>query len=210
MVWDWNGTLLDDLAVVIEAANVGLAEFDFPALDEDSYRDHFTRPVRSFYDSLIGRPTTDEEWLRLNEIFHAEYMERAHRADLAVDAREAMDLVGQEPTAQSLLSMSPQDWLEGILHRKGVSHRFSLVTGLRGETGGLKAAHMTQHIKSLDVDPQSTVMIGDTPDDAAAARHVGAAVVLYNGGSHHLPMLEQTNAPVAHSLVEAVEIARSL
>ena len=209
IVWDWNGTLLDDLEVVIEASNVGLAEFGIE-LDEDLYRDHFTRPVRAFYDSLFGRVVTDEEWQRLNEVFHVEYMARADTAQLTSDAMRALDSVGSDPKSQSLLSMSPQVWLEGIVERKGVFHRFSLVSGLSGETGGLKGAHMKEHIEALGIDAGRTVVIGDTPDDATAARHVGAHVVLYDGGSHHLPILHQTEAPVAHSLVEAVEIARSL
>lgn len=210
VVWDWNGTLLDDLAVVIEAANVGLAEFGFDPLDEDLYRDHFTRPVRSFYDSLLGRLLTDEQWEKLNHRFHVEYMARAARADLTHDALEALDAVGHDPAQQSLLSMSPQGWLEEVVELKGLSRRFSLISGLSGATGGLKAAHMVEHLAALDVDPANTVMIGDTPDDATAARHVGARVVLYDGGSHHLPVLQQTDAPVAHSLLEAVEMAKSM
>lgn len=210
VIWDWNGTLLDDLEVVIEAANVGLAEFGVGPINEDVYRDHFTRPVRSFYDSLFNRPVTDDEWLRLNRVFHVEYMARADSADLTSDAVEAMDAVGSDPGLQSLLSMSPQDWLESIVARKGVLDRFAMISGLSGETGGLKALHMEDHIDALGLDPARTVVIGDTPDDATAARHAGAKVVLYDGGSHHLPVLQEVEAPVAHSLVEAVEIARSL
>jgi phosphoglycolate phosphatase-like HAD superfamily hydrolase len=209
-VWDWNGTLLDDLEIVIEAANVGLSEYGVEPLDEDRYRDHFTRPVRAFYDSLFGRPVTDEEWQRLNDVFHLEYMARADAAELTADAIDALDAAGNGPGGQSLLSMSPQEWLEGIVARKGVIERFSLVTGLSGETGGLKASHMGEHLTALGLDPHRTIVIGDTPDDAEAALHVGARVVLYDGGSHHLPVLQQTDAPVAHSLVEAVEIARRL
>lgn len=209
-IWDWNGTLLDDLSVVIEAANVGLGRHGIGPLDEDLYRDHFTRPVRSFYDSLFGRPVSNDEWEDLNHTFHVEYMARADEAPLTVDALEALDAVGVDAGVQSLLSMSPQDWLEGILQRKGLGHRFSLVSGLSGATGGLKASHMEDHIAQLALDPGKAVVIGDTPDDAVAARHVGARAVLYDGGSHHLPVLQQTDAPVAHSLVEAVEIARTL
>lgn len=210
VVWDWNGTLLDDLEIVIEAANIGLSEFGVEPLDEDRYRDHFTRPVRAFYDSLFGRSVTDDEWHRLNDVFHAEYMARADRAQLTPDALDALDAVGSDPRGQSLLSMSPQEWLDGIVRRKGVSERFSLVSGLSGETGGLKAAHMEEHLATLGLDPDRTVVVGDTPDDAKAARHVGAHVVLYDGGSHHLPVLQEVDVPVAHSLLEAVEIARRL
>lgn len=210
IVWDWNGTLLDDLAVVIEAANASMGLFGVGPIDEDGYRDHFTRPVRAFYDSLFGRPVTDGEWVELNDRFHDEYFWRADSANLTVDTLEALSVVEAYGWGQSLLSMSPQEWLEQIVGARGVSHRFSLVDGLRGPTGGLKAQHMKEHIDALEVEPAMTVVVGDTPDDARAARHVGARVVLYDGGSHHLPHLEVMGAPVAHSLVEAVEIAATL
>lgn len=181
-----------------------------PAIDEDGYRDHYTRPVRAFYDSLFGRHITDDEWDTLNDGFHEEYFSSVHRADLTVDTIDALTVVDGLGWGQSLLSMSPQDWLEQIVESKGVTHRFAMVDGLRVPTGGLKARQMEEHLAALDLDVRRTVVVGDTPDDAVAARHVGAHVVLYDGGSHHLPHLEGMGAPVAHSLLEAVEIASTL
>jgi phosphoglycolate phosphatase-like HAD superfamily hydrolase len=209
IVWDWNGTLLDDLPVVILAANASMARFGVGPIDEDGYRDHFTRPVRAFYDSLFRRPVSDAEWEDLNDRFHDEYFALAHTAKLTPDTLDALSAVEDNGWEQSLLSMSPQGWLEQIVGAHGVARRFTLVDGLSGETGGLKAQHMESHLQTLGVDPVRTVVVGDTPDDAVAARHVGAHVVLYDGGSHHLPRLEVTGAPVAHSLVAAVEIAAS-
>lgn len=210
IVWDWNGTLFDDLSIVIEAANVSLGRLGAAPIDEDSYRDHFTRPVRAFYDSLFGRFVTDEEWHLLNDTFHDEYMARADRAELTVDAEAALSAAEANGWTQSLLSMSPQDWLSGIVARKGIANRFVAVDGLTAETGGLKADHLAEHVRLLDRPPSATVIVGDTPDDAVAARHLGAQVILYDGGSHHLPTLEGMGAPVAHTLVEAVDLVARL
>ena len=210
IVWDWNGTLLNDLHVVIEAANIALDQLGIDPIDEDDYRNHFTRPVRAFYDSLFGRLVSDPEWETLNNTFHAEYYSRVDRADLTADTGEALSQVESHGWGQSLLSMSPQDWLDDVVKRKGVVRWFTLVDGLSGPTGGLKAAHLQEHLDSQGLDPGRTVVVGDTPDDAVAARAVGAHPVLYNGGSHHLPHLEETQAPVAHSLMDAVAIAHTL
>jgi phosphoglycolate phosphatase-like HAD superfamily hydrolase len=207
VVWDWNGTLLDDLRVVIESLNVGTARFGIPALDEDGYRDHFTRPVRSFYDSLFGRPVTDMEWLHLNKTFHDEYYARSYRAPLTVDAVEAVDRVAALGWSQSLLSMSVHDHLLAAVSSRGLADRFTLIDGLTEATGGLKSEHLKSHLAELDRDPADVIVIGDTPDDATAARQVGAAVVLYDGGSHHLPTLEAMGVAVAHTLYDAVELA---
>lgn len=186
VVWDWNGTLLDDLPIVVEAVNRSLVVLGQDPIDADLYRDHFTRPVRGFYDSLFGREVSDGEWLSLNESFHDHYFQLARSADLASDARAAMETLFEVGWGQSLLSMSPQEWLEEIVSYFDIGHRFELIDGLSGPTGGVKAQHLVEHLEVLGLRGSQVVVIGDTPDDVAAARHVGAAAVLFDGGSHHL------------------------
>lgn len=210
VVWDWNGTLLDDLQVVVEAVNRSMGVLGIEPIDEDGYRDHFTRPVRSFYDSLLGRMITDHEWDRLNQGFHDHYYTLVPAALLAPDAIEALRAVEERGWGQSLLSMSPQTYLVSVVAGTGIDHYFESIDGLSGVTGGTKAEHLEDHLSRLALDPSRTVVIGDTPDDAAAARHVGSAVVLYDGGSHHLPALDEVGAPIAHTLLEAVELAGRL
>lgn len=209
LVWDWNGTLLDDLGIVLEAVNRSIADFGVGAITADDYRDHYTRPVRRFYDRLLGRVIDDEEWLRLNTGFHDAYFELALEVDLAPSAHEAMDILEEAGWGQSLLSMSPQDWLEGIVGRLGLTERFELVDGLSGSTGGFKAVHLEDHLSVLGVEGESVVVVGDTPDDVAAARHVGATPILFHGGSHHMESLAAEGVPIAETVVEAVEIAIS-
>jgi phosphoglycolate phosphatase-like HAD superfamily hydrolase len=62
----------------------------------------------------------------------------------------------------------------------------------------------------LGRDPRGVLLIGDTPDDAVAARQVGAGVILFDGGSHHLPALKAMGAPVAHTLGETIDLALSV
>lgn len=209
VVWDWNGTLLDDLPIVVEAVNHSIAELGESRIDADDYRDHYTRPVRLFYDALFGHQVTDDEWLRLNTGFHDAYFTLAQNADLAPGAREAMTMVEAAGWSQSLLSMSPHDWLLGIVARLELTERFDLVAGLSEVTGGRKAQHLEVHLDDLGVDGRSTYVIGDTPDDVAAAHHVGATPILFHGGSHHMDVLEAEGVPIAESLVEAVELVFS-
>lgn len=210
VVWDWNGTLLDDLEVVIEATNVGLAAYDVEPLDEDRYRDHFTRPVRVFYDSLFGRPVSDMEWELLNKSFHDEYYTRLDRARLTGDATSALRRVSALGWSQSLLSMSAYERLVQAVMDRGIFAYFNRVDGLSGATGGLKTDHLISHLDGLDIEPERVLVVGDTPDDVAAARNVGAWAVIYDGGSHHMPTLEAQGAPIAHSLEHAVDLAESI
>lgn len=210
LVWDWNGTLLDDLPIVIEAVNRALAPFDVDPIDATGYRDHYTRPVRHFYDRLLGRAVTDEEWLRLNSAFHEAYFDLASGVDLAPGAREAMMRLREVGWSQSLLSMSPQDWLDDVVDRLGLTGLFEIVDGLSGPTGGLKATHLEVHLEMLEVQGSSVVVVGDTPDDVAAARHVGAHPILFHGGSHHIEVLEAEGVPIAETIPEAAGMAQEV
>lgn len=204
VVWDWNGTLLDDLAVVVEAVNIGVSPFGVGPISVEDYRNHYTRPVKVFYDRIFGREVSEDEWRRLDTRFHDAYRVLLHRARLATDARAALELVSSTGSRQSLLSMFPHGELVPLVGRHGIDSYFHRIDGLRGIPGDRKAGYLAAHLELLDLNPADVLIVGDTPDDAAAAAHVGAPCVLYDNGSHHRTELEGTGSRVVSSLVEAV------
>ena len=210
IVWDWNGTLFDDLDLVVQSVNHGLEGFGATPIDLDGYRSHYTRPVKLFYDRLIGRVISADEWMAVDRVFHDAYRGALDQARLTADAADALTTVAAGGHTQSLLSMFPHLDLIPLVERLGISRFFDRIDGLaEGSPGDLKAGYLERHLRSLIAgeDPVSVVVIGDTPDDAIAASHVGARSILYDGGSHHRRDLEATGALVASTLVEAVTSA---
>ena len=207
VVWDWNGTLFDDLDVVLEAVNLGLEPLGLGPIDLDDYRTHYTRPVKVFYDRLAGRDVTDHEWHAIDRRFHDGYRELMRQARPTRDAEAALEAVRAARVPQSLLSMFPHPDLIPLVSHLGLAHYFERIDGLRGAPGDSKAAYLEQHLESLigDAPPGEVLVIGDTPDDAVAAGHVGARCVLYDNGSHHREELESVGVLVVDSLVAAVE-----
>lgn len=210
LVWDWNGTLLDDLAIVVESVNVGLAAYGGSPIDTDGYRSHYTRPVSLFYERLLGRPVTETEWHHINDLFHVAYFSRVNTVGLAPDAAAALDTAREGGLRQSVLSMAPHDHLVGIVDRLGVAGYFDAVRGSEGNRGAEKAASLALHLDMLGTDPARVVVVGDVPDDAAAAAAVEAKAVLFDGGSHHRHDLEAVGVPVADSLIQAVDFALAM
>lgn len=210
IVWDWNGTLFDDLEVVVLAVNQGLASFGAGPIDIDGYRSHYTRPVKVFYDRLFGRDITDAEWRQIDRVFHDAYRQALQHARLNGDAAVALELVASGGHTQSLLSMFPHADLMPLVEKLGITPYFDRVDGLLlGTPGDPKMAYLRRHLRGLirGENPASVAVIGDTPDDAIAAAALGARPILYDGGSHHRVDLEALGVPVVSSLVEAVELA---
>ncbi|GAB1694639.1 HAD family hydrolase [Krasilnikovia sp. M28-CT-15] len=208
LVWDWNGTLLDDLHLVVSSTNHAFAATGGRSVDPDEHRRRFRRPVAEFYAEILERAVDAEEFGRLDRIFHEAYRLGLTTASLAADAQAALTTW---PGTQSLLSMWFHDELVPAIETYGLAGVFARVDGLRTEVGGdLKAGHLARHLAELGVAGTDVVLIGDSLDDASAAQSVGGVAVLYTGGFTDPARLRASGLPVADTLVEAVDIARGL
>jgi phosphoglycolate phosphatase-like HAD superfamily hydrolase len=210
VVWDWNGTLFDDHVAVLAAVNDALALVDLPPIDADTYRSHYTRPVQRFYERVAGRPIEPGEWRTLDGAYHDSYHAWVERLSLAPDAVAALAAAEAAGLTQSLLSMWRHQELVPLVQRLGIDHFFVRVDGLREHGGEGKTEHLVAHLAALEVKPSAVVLVGDSLDDLAAARAVGARCVLYDGGSHHRHELEAAGVPVVDTLTAALAAARDL
>lgn len=211
VVWDWNGTLLHDLPLVVASVNAALGEHGLAAISEADYTANYTRPVRRFYEVLLGRSIDDAEWQRIDEVFHDTYAAAVEeRAELTAGAREALATVDDSHLSQSLLSMYPHHLLLPLVDHFALDHHFEVVHGLVGVGGGRKLPHLERHLDEMvhlhGDDPTRVLVIGDAIDDALAAQHVGATPVLLASGSHPRDELEATGAPVVETLADALAV----
>lgn len=208
LVWDWNGTLLDDLALTVEATNASLAAIGGPVITAEEHRRVFRRPLTDYYSYVLGRKLGSHEFGHIDEVFNRTCRSGLPSCSLAVDALAAME---SWSGTQSLLSMWSHTELVPELRRRGLTRWLSRVDGCRGDTlGDLKAIHLTGHLAALDVPGGDCVLVGDSVDDANAATAVGARCVLYAGGITDVGVLRTTGYPVATTLVEAVALATTI
>ncbi|WBB59002.1 HAD family hydrolase [Streptomyces sp. WMMC500] len=211
LVWDWNGTLFHDIQAVIEATNASFTELGLPPITLERYRELYCVPVPRFYERLMGRLPTPEEWEVMDEAFHRHYWVRAEDAALADGAAELLAQRQAAGQTQSLCSLAPHQQLLPMVQAHGIADHFVRIDGRTGPSDGGKATHMVRHLGALQgIDPSRTVVIGDAVDDATAARHAGVRAVLYTGGSHSRASLEAAGVPVVDSLAEAVAAADEL
>jgi phosphoglycolate phosphatase-like HAD superfamily hydrolase len=211
IVWDWNGTLFHDIDAVIAATNAAFAEIGLEPITLERYRELYCVPVPRFYERLMGRLPSRDEWLVMDETFHRHYWARAEAAGLAEGAAELLAAHRAAGLTQSLCSLAPHEHLVPLVRTHGIEQHFVRVDGRIGPSDTGKAQHMVRHLAALeDVEARRVVVIGDAVDDALAAEHVGARAVLYTGGSHSRASLEEVGVPVVDTLEEAVEMAEWL
>jgi phosphoglycolate phosphatase-like HAD superfamily hydrolase len=208
LVWDWNGTLLDDLSLVVSATNHAFSAIGGPEVSSDEHRRQFRRPIADYYAEVLGRAVDQAEFEQLDGIFHEAYRVGLTTCALAADAADAMT---NWSGTQSLLSMWFHVELVPAVDTYGLTGVFTRIDGLRQTVGGgFKSGHLAAHLRELGIPGERVVLIGDSIDDAHAAESVGAGCVLYTGGFTDPARLRGSGRPVADSLVEAVKLAETL
>lgn len=183
IVWDWNGTLLDDLDYSIAVMNGLLARRSLPLLDRQRYHALFDFPVRDYYYRL-GFDATRDSFEDLSIEFISAY--DAHRWDchLQPATREVLAAVGARGVTQSILSAYRHETLHEIVAHFGLTPHFIRLTGLDNIFAHSKAELGRAWIEELGLPPADVLMVGDTLHDLDVAREMGVACVLVAAGHH--------------------------
>ncbi|MFL1429523.1 MULTISPECIES: HAD family hydrolase [unclassified Nocardiopsis] len=211
IVWDWNGTLLDDNHANLSAVNAICASYGVDPVELDHWRSIFRRPLVPLYEELLGRSLAEGEWERLEKLYDEDYLRHLPACDLAQGVPDVLlDWAGTGHT-QSLLSMASHDHVVPLIAERGLAPHFTRVDGRRYDTEvDSKAEHLVHHLAGQSIDPSRVVLIGDIDDDARAARSAGAHAILVSTGLMAPERLAATGCPVAASPVAAVGALRGL
>ncbi len=213
IVWDWNGTLLQDGSQIMGAVAAAFRSLDLAEVTIPRHQEMFRRPVRLFFNDLAGRELSDAEYVRLYDRFQQHYAEHDLRECVSEDTIQALKVSAMLGFTQSILSMCPHQLLTVQLRDLGLEHYFGRIEGHSGSGPDAKSTHLSAHLSALDgVDPRSVVLIGDTTDDAHAATTVGVKCVLYHSGRSALQSAKRlagTGCEMTSSLPYAVMLART-
>jgi phosphoglycolate phosphatase-like HAD superfamily hydrolase len=207
VVWDWNGTLLDDNQVVLAAVNEVCTGFGRAELSWPEWQAAYARPMRVSYEQILARELDDEEWASVDKLYHERYDALLHTCGLATGVTDALRQWNESGRTQSLLSMWFHTRLTPTVEQFGLAQYFTRIDGLAGEVGGgSKADSLIRHLEAQNLNPAEVVLIGDVVDDAHAAQSAGTNCILVTTGAMSHSALESTGAPVTNSVPEALRL----
>lgn len=195
VIWDWNGTLVDDVALCVRVLNELLAEHQLPALDLDRYRAHFDFPVIHFYRHL-GFDTAGESFESISTRFIELYHRYADSCGLYPQVPEVLQMLADSGLGQSILSASHQEHLEAAVEHYGVRGFFSGLYGIDTIHAPGKRERGREALRHLGLPPEDVLLIGDTLHDAAVAQDLGIDCVLVTCGHHGQERLLASRAPL--------------
>lgn len=208
IIWDWNGTLLNDTWLCVEVLNGLLAKRGREPISEDDYRKNFGFPVIQFYDYL-GFDTDVDSFERVSHEFIGGYEARwLEECSLHSKARDVLGAMSGKGLTHSVLSAAKQEALETGIRHYGIAEHFTGLCGTDNIYAHGKVEQGRRWIGQLPWGPGEIVLIGDTLHDFEVAEAMGTECILLSHGHHTPERLAATGKPVAHSLPELVVMVR--
>lgn len=200
VVWDWNGTLLNDVEVGVNTLNDMLGRRSLPLLSTEEYKDWFGFPVVDFYHK-VGFDMKAESLHVLSVDFVKTYDNYAGQIGLNTYVPEVLAGIQEAGTQQYILSALREDLLQQMIHDFEIDSRFERACGSDNIYAAGKIERGQRMLATCGINPVETLMVGDTVHDAEVAQALGFDCVLFSGG-HNSEWRLREKAPVIHSLEE--------
>ena len=206
ILWDWNGTLLDDVELCVDALNRLLTQYGYPQrYDRDQYRAIFGFPIEEYY-IRAGFDFAKHSFAELAAAYMEDYVPASAACPLAEGARDALDAFQSAGLHQVVLSASMLPTLRQQVAQRGITGYFDRLLGLGDIYAKSKVEIGRRFMREAGIDPGKVVMIGDSTHDYEVARAMGTGCVLQCGGHQPRQTLETTGAPVVPGLREAARL----
>ena len=172
IIFDWSGTLVDDLPAVLAATNFVFTECGVETMTLDLFRAEFCLPFKNFYDRFLpGVPMA-----RLEESFHSHFRQVQHEVTELPHARDFLEFCRKHKIRTFLLSTVASDY-------------FALQSAANGFDKFIdrpylgvwdKRAKIAELLAENQLAPAETLFIGDMQHDIDTAKFggVGSCAVL--------------------------------
>lgn len=204
IIWDWNGTLLNDLDACIESMNFILNKRNLEHIDKHKYMSIFNFPVRDYYIKL-GFDFQKESFEEVSDDFTEQYSQRCFSCHLHRNAKEVISSISKAGITQSILTAAHQDYIEKCADFYGIKEYFIRLLGLDNTHAHGKIDNGKKLISELPYAPDEIALIGDTLHDYEVAKEIGCQCILVACGHHGEERLRATGAVILSSLDGVLE-----
>jgi phosphoglycolate phosphatase-like HAD superfamily hydrolase/ADP-ribose pyrophosphatase YjhB (NUDIX family) len=188
IIFDWSGTLVDDLPAAWRATNYVFRQCGLAELTLEQFRAEFCLPFKKFYDRYT--PALPME--QLEQWFHGHFQEVAHTVVELPHARGFLEFCRQKNLRTFLLSSVHAMYYEIQADATGlgefVEHPYTQVYDKTQKIHDLLAGH---HLA-----PEETLFIGDMEHDIETARHGGVMSCAVLTGYNTLQQLRNAEPDV--------------
>ena len=193
IIWDWNGTLLNDTSLCTQILNASLRKRDIPEITVQQYKQKFLFPIKTFYES-IGFDFDKEPFENSNNEFNAGFVDQFKSLALQPFAKDTIIKFSEKKIKQTILSASRQDRLKEQVNFFDITQYLQHVVGTNNLYAHGKEYEGEELLLTLDIPAEETIIIGDTLLDSSVAKYLKIDCALVSNGHNDIKRLKETGA----------------
>jgi len=201
IIWDWNGTLLNDAQICVDAMNYSLQKRNMPLLNLESYRKLFCFPVINYY-KLLGFDFDKESFEKLSVEFISQYSELSKNAKLIENVKQVLESYKNKGLKQYILSASQINNLKTQLEFYNLTNYFEDIVALDHIFATSKVEVGKKWLNKSAIPLEEIIIFGDTTHDHETAIELGCDIALIANGHQSKERLLETGSPVLNSILE--------
>lgn len=202
-IFDYNGTIIDDVGIAVECENLMLAERGLPhGYTLQQYQDMFSVPMEDYYRK-IGYTFENETFADVAEEFTRLYAERFSNAGLCEGVMEFLEKIDHSEDECVILSSCHEPLLIQQCSQLGISSYFKKIMGTDDCLAGSKTDIARDWLNKEGIRSQDCIYFGDTLADYETAEETGVEnIILVSSGHQSYERLKEVCPSTIHSLKE--------
>ena len=204
VIFDWNGTLIDDIDLCLNLLNKMLIKRNLQPLDVKRYREIFTFPVIEYYKKA-GMDVENESFDDLAVEFMDPYVEQYRTCSLVPHCEEVLVELRKQGLRCIVLSATKQDYLEEQVSAFGIDGFFDELVGIQDIKAAGKIDRAKQWMSTQGIDPKECIMVGDSIHDSEVASELKIDCLLSTTGHQNRERLESCGRPVIDDLTQLLD-----
>ena len=199
IIFDWNGTLVDDAWIFVDILNVLLTIRGLKAITIKDYRNKFCFPIKLFYKNL-GVDISRKSFLKLEEEFVLEYAKRMYQPQLFENVPKLLSKLSNAGFGLSILSASNEKVLYDLVNHYQLTNYFDYIVGVNNYGANGKVKSGSYLLKKIPCNKNEILMIGDTDYDYKVAIKLGLDAILISHGHQSINQLRKSTNSIVSSL----------
>ena len=183
VIWDWNGTLINDASIAIHTEHQLFMRHGVLIPTPEERAKKFCFPIEQYYKNVgfdfskVSFDRLSKEWLQI-------YEGLVMKAPLFEGVREMIEDLKKGGRRQFVLSAAPEDHVQTMATHHDIHHYFDGIYGLPHAKADSKIERGRELIRDHQVNPLTTIIVGNTGHDFEVGKALGTTVLLIADGHH--------------------------
>ncbi len=205
VIWDWNGTLVDDAWLFVELMNDELNKRNLTKINVNDYRKNFTFPVKKYYENL-GFDFKVESFKRVGRDFINNFKQRNLEPDLFRNVIHILKWLKRNNFSQSILSAQENSILNKTVPHYKIDHYFDSIAGIKNIYANNKIDIAIEERNKINLNDDEILIIGDSSHDFEISKLLNINCILFSNGHYSKNRLIKNNCLIINDHLELKSI----